>query len=302
MTGLRVVEPVQVTSAMLLATDVPEADHPVWSAVTTYALGARVIRTTGVHKVFESLQAGNLARTPESSPDWWVEVGPTNRWALFDRANSTQTAQANAMSYDVQLAGAINAVSALNVAGANSVRVRLIHPVLGTIYDVTTELASLSAEPGWWQWFFGTRTAPTVLLATDLPGIPGCRLLVDFAGTTDLAVGVLLFGELREVGAAVLAGARVSLQDYSRKETNNFGDTVLVQRAFAKRGEFSLVIPAAQVDAAVDYLATLRAVPCLWIGSGRYASTVIYGWYRDLAVSIAYYNHSECSLQIEGLT
>lgn len=302
MSGVIVVQPVAVTDAMLLSTTVPETDHAVWSSGTTYAAGARVILTTGVHKVFESLQAGNTNRPPQTEPSWWVEVGPTNRWALFDGSNSTRTAQSTSISYEIQLAASITAIAALNVYGVNAFRVRLIHPTLGTIYDETTDLASLPNGVGWWQWFFSTRTAPGVALATDLPGLPGCRLLVDFTGTTDMAIGVLVFGQMREVGDAVLIGASVGIQDYSRKETNSWGETLLVQRRFAKRASFSVRVPAERVDAAIDFLAAVRATPCLFIGSSKYASAVVYGWYRDFSVTIAYARYSDCSLQIEGLT
>lgn len=300
---LIVVEPVVVTDAMLLASDVPEADYPMWSAGVTYAMAARVIVTTGAHRIYESLDAGNIGNDPATSPGDWVSVGPTNRWALFDTSNSTSTtATSAAMSYTVRPAQGINALAALNVVGANTIRVRITHPTLGTVYDITTELASQPPGPGWWEWFFGTRSAPPLMVATDLPGIPGCDLIVDFSGTTELSVGVLLFGEQRAIGLGVLQGVRVGIQDYSRKETNAYGDTVLMPRSFAKRASFNIPVQADQVDATVEYLTGLRAVPCLWIGSGNYASTVIYGYYKEFDVSIAYSRVSDCALQIEGLT
>ena len=301
-TALIVVPPVTVTDAMLISTDVTEADHAAWSGATTYAAGDRVIVTTSVHRIYESLAAGNLGNNPVTATASWVEVGPTNRWALFDTSNSTATAApSGAMSYTLRPAGGINAVAALNVTGGLTFRVRLTHSTLGTIYDRTTDMTTLPPDTGWWSWFFGTRTAPPLSVAIDLPGIPGCDLIVDFTGTTDLAVGVLAFGEQRAIGLGAQQGVRVGIQDYSRKETNDFGDTVLVQRAFAKRASFSVPIMADQVDATVEFLATLRAVPCVWIGSS-YASTVIFGFYKEFDVTISYSRVSDCALQIEGMT
>ena len=117
-----------------------------------------------------------------------------------------------------------------------------------------------------------------------------------------MSVGVVLFGEARSVGVGLLQGARVGIVDYSRKETDTWGNTVLVQRAFAKRANFSIPIMSGQVDSVIDYLATLRAIPCLWIGSGQYASSVVYGFYKAFEVVIAYSTVSDCSLDIEGMT
>ena len=131
--------------------------------------------------------------------------------------------------------------------------------------------------------------------------ILGSDILVDFTGTTDLAVGVLLIGDQKKLGIGVRQGARVGIQDYSRKETNQWGDTILAQRAFAKRASFDVPVLAANVDETVEYLTTLRAIPCLWIGSSYY-STIIFGFFKEFDVNIAYAAVSECSLSIEGMT
>ncbi len=87
---LTVVKPASITDAVLINTDVAEADYPVWSASTTYAVGSRVILVS-THKIYESLQNANLNNSPATATAFWNEVTPTNRWKLFDLSNSTQT-------------------------------------------------------------------------------------------------------------------------------------------------------------------------------------------------------------------
>ena len=298
--SLKIVTPLQISDAMLIATDVPETDYLPWSSVTTYALGGRVIDAVG-NKIYESLQAGNLNHAT-SDPLWWIEVSPTNRWKLFDTSNSTQTAKSGSMSYTLRPSTAVSALAALNLSNATQIRVRVSHPAYGTIYDQTTDLSPLPTEPNWWNWFFGVRRAPSQHIALDLPAIPGCDITVDLAGGTGLAIGVLMVGQIAEFGFGVKYGARVGIQDYSRKETNDFGDTVLVRRAYAKRAGFDLVISSAEVDAFQELLAEKRATPCLWIGSGQYESTVVFGIYKQFDILISYPTFSECQLDLEGLT
>jgi hypothetical protein len=299
MTPLRIVQPQPVTDSVLIATDVAESAFPVWSAGTTYALGARV-HLVSTHKVYESTIAGNIGNNPASTLQW-VEVGPTNRWALFDRSNSTQTVKSTSFFYELAPVNAFNAVALLGLTGAQTLRVRVDHPTLGSLYDRTLDLTSLPAQAGWWEWFYGERRGPTLAVLADVPGIIGSELRIDVTGTTALAAGVLVFGQAKEIGLLVQQGARVGIQDYSRKEVNEFGDTVLVQRAFARRASFDLPIKAELVDEAIDYLASIRATPCLFIAP-RYESAVIYGFYKEFDVNIAYSAVSECSLQVEGLT
>lgn len=301
MNGLTIVRPLTMTDTMLVSSTVPENDYSAWSSGTTYALGARVILTS-THKVYESLQAANTNNNPATAPLWWVEVSPTNRWKVFDTSNSTQTAQATSISYTIAPGVAIDSFAALNLTGANSIRIRLVDATFGTVYDKTTDLSAQISAPDWWQWFFGLRIPPTLSLATDLPSYPNANLIIDLSGGSSLAVGVFLFGQSRTVGLGIEAGARLGITDFSRKETTEFGDTVLVQRAFSKRASFDMTLQKAEVDSTMSLLTSIRAVPCLWIGSGAYESTVLYGYYKNFDITISYPTFSDCSLEIEGLT
>ena len=111
-----------------------------------------------------------------------------------------------------------------------------------------------------------------------------------------------MLGQASPLGLGVNLGAGVGIQDYSRKETNDYGDAVLIQRAYAKRANFDMTLERMDVDTTVQLLASLRATPCLWIGSSQYSSTIIFGFFKDFSVTISYPMHSDCSLSIEGLT
>ena len=298
---LTVVRPMVVTDAMLVSSDVPETDYAAWSNATTYALGDRVILTS-THKVYESLQAGNLDKNPVTEPTWWIEVSATNRWKVFDLSVTTQTAQANSFTYTLRPGVAVTAFAALNVTNATSMRVRVVDPVYGTVYDKTATFVPLPTAPDWWQWFFGLKDVATISTFNDLPSFYEADIIVDFAGGTDLAVGVLLFGQARTIGLGVEVGARTGITDYSRKETNEFGDTVLVQRAYNKRAAFDMLLTKDEVDSVSYFLTAVRATPCLWVGSDQYESTIVYGYYKTFDITISYPTFSDCSLELEGLT
>ena len=190
----------------------------------------------------------------------------------------------------------------LNISGGTSLRVRVVDPTLGTVYDKTVSLSRTPLAPGWWMWFFGERRAPTQALLQDLPSYPGADILIDITGTAELAVGVILLGQARQFSMGVKLGACVGIQDYSRKERNDFGDVMVVERAFAKRASFSLFLVAGEVDALYQFLSEVRATPCLWIGSRCYESTTVYGFYKNFDIVISYYDYSDCELELEGLT
>ena len=300
---LIVVQPLAITDAMLSVpnTNVPEADYAAWSSATTYALAARVILTS-THKIYQSLQAANLNKDPVTQPTWWVEVSPTNKWALFDSAVSTQTKQASYIKYTVTPGQTINAIAALNLTNATQIVITVTSASAGVVYSRTVDVSPAPATPSWWDWFFGIKRAQTQCVLVDLPSYPDATIKFELYGGTSLAVGVLLIGQQRAFGAGIKYGAKVGIQDYSRKEKNDFGDTVLVQRAFARRADFELMVSADEVDSLQNFLSDVRAVPCLWVGSTEYEATTVFGFYKTFDILISYPTQSDCSLQIEGLT
>jgi hypothetical protein len=302
MKQIRVVKPLPITDAILYATDVAEADHAAWSSGTTYALGARVISTT-THKIYESLQAGNLAKDPTNAANaaWWVAVSPTNRWKLFDTSNSTQTAKATSLYYELKPGVACTAAAALNISDATSIRVRVTDPTAGLVYDKTTSLIAPMTTADWYAYFFEGIEYRSNHVALDLPSYPAATIRVDLAGGSGLAVGVLLIGQPKTIGAP-RAGLRSGITDYSRKEVNEFGDTVLTQRAFAKRASVNALIERNVRDMTFDLLASLRATPALWVVADDIDPSIVFGWYRDFELLIEYADFAELQIDIEGLT
>jgi hypothetical protein len=298
---LKVIKSVALTEAMLIATDVPEDSSPEWSGAGVYAAGARV-KVTSSHKVYQSLQADNTGKVPADEPLWWTEVGPTNRWKAFDLSSTTQTEIASAGYYEIKPGRAVNAVGLVNLAGVTSVRIRLTDPDFGVVYDRTIDMTYVPREATWWAWFFSPREEQRQLIVSDLPSYPNATLRVDTSSPGTAKVGGFIFGTQRSIGRGVRQGVRLGIQDFSRKERNEWGDTVLVQRAFAKRASFNLILDNIDLDNTFTLLSDMRSTPCLWIGSDRYNSTTVFGFFNNFEITIAYAMHSEVSIDIEGLT
>lgn len=308
--ALVIVPPIEITDAMLIVgsppqTNVPENDYPEWSndsPAPTYALGDRVI-VLSTHKIYESLQAGNTNKNPLTEPLWWVEVGPTNRWAVFDTSVSTQTKQANNITYTLEPGVAINSLAILNVTNATQLEITVTSTLgAGVVYNEVIDLTPYALIPDWYNFFFGLKVRPSQHIALDLPAYYDAFIEIDIDGGSDLGVGVIVLGQQQRFGRGIRLGARLGIQDYSRKETSEFGDTVLVQRAFAKRANFDLFIDKAEVDPLQSYLSSIRATPVLWVGSDAYESTVLFGFYKNFEILLNYPEHSDCELEIEGLT
>lgn len=298
MNGLTIIKPLTITPAMVVATDVPETDYAAYNAGTTYALGDRVIYD---HGIYQSLAASNVGSTPSTTPAKWVFVSATNRFKLFDLVNSSQTAQSTTMSYTMRTGTVVTAIGAVNLTSVFTIRIRVVSDAYGLVYDETITRTRRPAASGWWNWYYGRRSEALASYYVDLPSFADAEIIIDFTGLADMAVGTLILGQVSRWGIGLTAGVSLGIRDYSRKETNEFGDVVLTRRKYANKAQFPMVLNAGEVDSFHRFLAGIRATPCLWIGSGTYDSATVYGYYQDFEILISYPTVAECNLTLEGL-
>ena len=295
---MKVIRPIAITDAMLLSSSVPENDYAVWSSATTYAVGNRVIKG---HRIWESLQAANLNKDPEtdkSVPPWWLRVSSTNRWRMFDEAVNSQTTATVSMVVEVQ-PGAVNTVGLVELTGSN-VRVQLFD---GTtlVYD---SMQSIDDTPiyDWWSYFYEVYNPASTLIFQNVPSYLNGRIVVTVTGSS-VGCGELVFGTSYDLGETK-AGASAGITDYSRKTTNEFGVVDIVQRAYSKRASVQVLLDADSLRRTQALLANLRSTPCLWVGETntlRFSPLVIYGFFRDFQLEIPGPVLALCSLEIEGM-
>ncbi len=299
---LRILKPLPINDSILTSSSVAENDYAAWNAATAYAVGDRVIRAT-THKIYERIVAGTTATAPESDTANWLEISATNRWKMFDAIVSSQTVSASSIVVKFTPGTIHNAVALINLS-ATSVRIKQTNDTDGVTYDKTISLQAPATRSDWWAHFFEPIFQSKTALALDMPTYgTGTTVEVTIANASDnVAVGGLLLGTAIPIGEmGVNFGAQVGITDYSRKDRNEFGDTVITERAWSKRAQVDLLVPNSQVDAMQSLFASIRATPTLWVGSDDFESLAIYGFYKDFAATIAYPNYSQCHLEIEGL-
>lgn len=318
---MKVIAPTRITpeSGRLITTSVAEDDYPTWSAGTAYTAGQRVM-VVADHHCYEAL-APSTGETPKDNATYWLDLGPTNRWRMFDDKVGTVTSGTGEVKVTLR-PGVINAVALLNISGALSAQVRVIDDIEGVVYDKTASLYDSSNVYDWWSYFFEEIRIKASLLDLELPTEfyfdaieKAAELFLDLSAYQSSAVEITLtgsagqpvsigscvVGKMYNYGESVHSGASVGIQDYSRKGRDEFGNFEIVERAFAKRARWSLHLPTAAVGRLQDQLAALRATPAVYIGSGQYSSLVVYGFYRDFDIVLSHPTHSECSLELEGL-
>jgi hypothetical protein len=221
---------------------------------------------------------------------------------MFDARVGTATSRA--ASLQVGLApGAIDALALIDTE-AESATVTLTAGGVQVYSRSQTFNVGGVAIDNWFSWFFEPLGQKTSMLFLDVPVYAAGQLSVTLTRDNpadSVSCGTLLVGRQLSLGDTE-HGADIGIIDYSRKETDQFGVTSVVERAFAKRMTAKVVMPTDAIDDIHRSLAALRATPVLWIGSESFESLTVYGFYKEFSIDIAYPTVSYCSLTIEGLT
>lgn len=279
--------------------------YATYAGGTTYALNDIVIDPV-THLTYQSLQAANTGRAlAEPGSAWWIETGPTNRWAMFDERNATASEANRQMIWAVDVAGRADVIALLGIAGTT---INITATVGATVvYNVDFDLNDYTGITDYWSYCFETRPYKRDLIVTNLPPYTGMRITVTLAGLSTVRVSNCLIGKARTLGGTNF-GMRLGIDDFSKKAADDFGRPMLIPRDYARNGSFTLDVtgtsPAqceSKVDSLIQVLADYRATLVLWIGSTRYGASAIYGWYVSFEVEVQLANRAICTMSIKGI-
>lgn len=300
---MKLIRPIIITDTVLTSSNAPETDYATWSSTTAYTVGQYCILVS-THKIYQCL----ISHT-NASPDTnltgltpkWLQIGATNRWAMFDASWGSQTSIATPLTIVLTPATIINSLALLNVA-ATSINVTM---TVGdsTVYTNTVSMVGGGMVSDWYGYFFEPVTYKSDLVLTDLPPYSAGIITITITNTgANARCGNCVIGSYYDLGDTQYA-ATAGITDYSIKTVDTFGNSSVVKRAYSKRMGAKLQLYGSAVDDVAITLAKYRSTPLVWLGADNvYTSLIVYGFYKDFEVDIAYPTVSYCTITIEGLT
>ena len=294
-----IIQPVPITAAMLTASNVPETDAPAWTA-GTYTLGTQRVYN---HRVYEVIISSTTAR-PDigavATPPSWLDLGATNRFKMFDQIISTQTIYTAEIDVDITPAAVVNSAAFFGMLGS-SITLTMTDPTDGVVYTETRSLQDNTLIIDWYPYFFEEVAYLPDIVFLNLPAY-GSATLTAFidGGAGDAKVGEVVIGKQRSLGVTNF-GTSVSIIDYSIKSTDDFGNTIIVQRAYSKRADYDVTVETSSVAAVQKALADIRTTPTVFVGDQNRPETVVYGFYKQFNIVLSTPSISDCSIEVEGL-
>jgi hypothetical protein len=296
---MKIVPPLAVTTSNLTASNVAITET-AWTA-GTYAEGVqRYVGTTLYEVIVHPHTSDSPTVGVAAIPPTWAVVGSINRFKMFDFTIGQKTSRASPITVTITPGEVVNTIALFELVNATSIRVQVIDPVAGTVYDQTRTLADYTGITDWYSYFFDPYILAADAVFDDLPAYISAAITVTISGSGTVEVGELVIGRSREYGSTAI-NTRLGIEDFSRKERDEFGNFNIVERRFAKLHGFDVLLANNEVNAIFGALSAARATATLYIGGSDFAETYALGFFRDFTILRSGPITSELSIEIEGL-
>jgi hypothetical protein len=310
---MNIIIPTPVTAAMIGASTTiaePSAAETAWASATAYAVGDVRIRAA-THRKYKCAVAHTSAATPvpEDDPTRWLDVGPTDRWAPFDKYTNTRAGASTSLAY-VLSPGYVNALALYGLIGAQYSITIKDAPAGAAIYSKT---GVLTQDPqGWYEYLFVAQPAVDKLVLHNLPIRPTAEITITITAATGQPVGVgmivvgdfvPLVGDAAEWGG-VQYGASAEPVTYSYINTDEYGTTTIVRRHAATNMRCTVAMPRQFADAALQRLQSVldQPVACIATTAPGYDGLNVFGLISTSPVSYDSFNIASIDINVKGLT
>lgn len=308
---MRYIIPADINDVTLLSSNVPENDYLAYDPSATYGIGNAagddgntvIYIDDNIHWIVRSLTASNTGNTPTglSTNTNWVKVSETNRWKMFDDKPTSVTTNPNTIVVSVTSVNIVDSIALLGISGAE-VSIVGVDQNGAEFLNQTINLVSTAGIYDAYTYFFEpiVRDEDALVLNLIPYALATYTITISDMGN-DVSCGTCIIGKQKDLGLSIY-GLEYGIDDYSIKDTNDFGDTIITERTFRKIMDVQSRVTKGQVTTIGNSLNKLRATPLVYVGADDYAGTYIYGFYEKYKVLIDYDTYQLVTYRINGLS
>lgn len=303
MSHMKVVPPVEITPAKLVASNVPATDYPEWEEGTYSQGNRRVVGINAYEVLAESTTDNPLDGLTRAVPTW-MDLGPINRWRMFRKrrgntwAIGTYTENPESIDITIRPGARVNSIGLVGVRGAS---VQITMTADGEVAYDHTEAMSLKAGGSWYRYYFGSFVTKDNLARFDLPPFVNADIRIVISAPGAVAqVGMLVMGMGRDVGIP-LYGTGLGIESYSNVEEDDFGNVTIIPRGKRRFVDFDITMREDQVSSVMRTLEPLSDTASLYVGAEEIDPTIIVGRFERLALVLSTYGRADYTLEVRSL-
>lgn len=252
---------------------------------------------TGTHTATVRSTSPDL--NAENKSDKWILIGATNAFAAFDDKWGTQMTALRSLSMTITPGEVVDSIALLNLLGS---QVTITCTAGGqTIYSKTISLQTDIGVYDWKTYFIAPIVTQDDVVVTDLLPYYNQVITITITGPAAVAIGNVAIGRYVRLGELEWS-PKAGITTYGSKDRDRWGNVSVVAGPFNKRFSGRVVVDGTFVDQIAAILAQLRDTPVVWIGAGNlYSCLIVWGFFKDFEVDVAFKNQSYCTITIEGL-
>ena len=270
-------------------------------AGTLYDLGAEV-KVSAENNLYKCLTKDTTeVPTGNKTTENWLFLGKTNPHKMFDEKYKSRTIKESGnlvvtikMKQDGGFSKVSDGIALLNVS-AKKIRVvgvREGETICDEEFDMgIRELISpcMILNCNFGQIVYKKNLILTPLKDKDGLIISGCRIteytitFVPIDDETPAACGVCILGKMQYFGKTLM-NPKKSLVNYDVKDTNEYGDTAVVERGFSNNYNFSFVGKNDIMQVADETLTELRSTPLIYVVTDEQILASVFSGYGMISI------------------
>lgn len=277
-----VIPPIILNSTNITSTAPTSMDPAVWNSGSTYYQGNTVQVAGTVNKIYECIAVSVTAGySPEvdvtKATPKWVEIGGTNKYAMFDglRDTATVTTTGTGITVIATLSTVADSVSILRIRNITQVVIKGYSTYPTTVvYNKTYNTTNL-----------------VNLIVTDLPTSSNLTVEVIFTGTAPISIGTLVIGKYIYLGTLQQGAECISL-NFSSIDRDTFGNPYMIKRRSVPKLQLKIFTEANNISNLLYYKSIIEAVSVVWVGlesqttSKYYNALIMQGFFKEFSFEI----------------
>lgn len=270
-------------------------------AGTLYDLGAEV-KVSAENNLYKCLTKDTTEiPTGNKTTENWLFLGKTNPHKMFDEKYKSRTIKESGnlvvtikMKEDGGFSKVSDGIALLNVSAS---KIRIVGVREGeTIYDEEFDMGVLDLfspcmilNCNFGQIAYKKNLILTPLKDKDGLIVYGCRsteytiTFVPIDDETPAACGVCILGKMQYFGKTLM-NPKKSLVNYDVKDTNEYGDTAVVERGFSNNYNFSFVGKNDIMQVADETLTELRSTPLIYVVTDEQILASVFSGYGMISI------------------
>jgi len=270
---------------------------PTYSDDSTYSVGYVVIYG---NYVYSSLADDNKGNVPSENPLKWYQERPTNKWAMFDSFNDTQSVDNETITITVD-AQFIEYFAMFGLY-AETVYVKVEDANGDIVFEKTYDTVQYNISD-WWELIYDDGVPQKKLIDKIYP-YEEQKITIEIRPLDGVAkCGNLIMGLSKYTGCT-LTDAKISVRSTTVKDRRTDGRIIAKKGMAYDRIIVPVIVDTAMMDMVVDMFRDIDGVSTLFVADDRDNDSVkslsVFGFFKDFEMDFGF-NKSRYTIEIEGV-